>query len=168
MIAAHSPRALRQTWVRYRVFDSTKGPQVWEAIRLLVHLRKEDGTPTRPYHLVIAKSVLIRGQVKFFISNAPEGTSVEDLLFVAFARWRVERLFQESKGELGLDHFEARSYRAIQRHLILSALSHTFLMEHCERYRGEKPGVDGGPGAGRGQPAHPPVERREALLTPAG
>lgn len=166
MVLAHSPRVRCQTWVPYQVFESTKGPQVWEARRLLVHLKKPDGSPTRAYHLVIARSVLIKGEVKFFISNAPEGTPVEDLLFVVFSRWRVERLFQESKGELGLDHFEARKFKAVQRHLILSCLSHTFLMEHCERYRGEKTGVDGLPGPRRREPTRAPLERREALLTP--
>jgi SRSO17 transposase len=168
MVLAHSPLARKQTWVPYQVFESTKGPQVWEAIRLMVHLKKPDGAPTRPYHLVIAKSVLIKGEVKFFISNAPESTPVQDLLFVVFSRWRVERLFQESKGELGMDHFEARRFRAVQRHLILSCLSHAFLMEHCERYRGEKPGVDRLPGPRRREPAGAALERRETVLTPTG
>lgn len=166
MVLAHSPLALRQTWAPYRVLESTKGPQVWEAKRLMVHLKKEDGAPTRPYHLVIARSVLIKGEVKFFISNAPGATAVADLLFVAFSRWRVERLFQESKGELGLDHFEARKFRAVHRHLILSCLSHTFLMEHCERYRGEKAGAHRLPGPRRRQPAGAPLDRRAALLAP--
>jgi len=167
MVLAHSPRVRRETWVPYQVFESTKGPQVWEAIRLMVHLKKPDGAPTRPYHLVIARSVLIKGEVKFFISNAPERTPVEDLLFVAFSRWRVERLFQESKGELGLDHFEVRTFTAVQRHLILTCLSHTFLMEHCERYRGEKTGADRLPGPRRHEPPGAALERREALLATA-
>lgn len=168
MILAHSPRVREQEWVAYQVFESTKGPQVWEAKRLMVHLKKLDGSPTRPYHLVIARSVLIKGEIKFFVSNAPEGTPVEDLLFVAFSRWRVERLFAETKGELGLDHFEVRKFKAVQRHLILSCLSHTFLMEHCERYRGEKTGTHCLPGPHRREHVGAVVERREALLTQAG
>jgi len=48
-------------------------------------------------------------------------------LHVAFSRWHIERCFQDEKGLLGLDHFECRRYRAIQRHLIVTVISHLFL-----------------------------------------
>jgi SRSO17 transposase len=134
-LLAFSPKIRGLEWQKYIVNDSTTGPLVWEAIRIAVWLKDECGRPTRAHHLVIARSVLLKQEVKFFLSNAPQNTSVEDLLFVAFSRWRIERLFEDGKGELGMDHFEVRSYTAIQRHLIISCLSHAFLAERVECWR---------------------------------
>ena len=128
-ILTYSPVMRRQPWEQYRIKDGTKGPIVWEAKRILVWLRDADGLPTRAHHLVVARNVLDHDEIKYFISNAPEETSVEMLLLVAFSRWRVERMFQDSKGELGMDHFEVRRYISIKRHLIVSCVSHLFLAE---------------------------------------
>ncbi|MCH7595099.1 MAG: hypothetical protein IID35_00945, partial [Planctomycetes bacterium] len=67
------------------------------------------------------------GEIKYFVSNASATTSIERMLHVAFSRWHIERCFQDEKGLLGLDHFECRRYRAIQRHLIVTVISHLFL-----------------------------------------
>jgi len=48
---------------------------------------------------------------------------------LALSRWTIERIFEDAKDELGMDHFEVRRFRAIRRHLLPSCLSHTFLAE---------------------------------------
>ena len=55
------------------------------------------------------------------------------MLWVAFRRWPVERLFREAKNELGMDHYEVRGWRCVHRHLYVTALSHLF----CARVRQE-------------------------------
>ena len=50
---------------------------VWQAKRMMVYLADERGLPTRPYHLLVARNALDPEEVKYFISNAPEPTSVE-------------------------------------------------------------------------------------------
>jgi len=130
---------------------------VWQAKRLLVYLADEQGLPTRPYHLLVARNALDPEEVKYFISNAPEPTSVETLLRVAFTRWVIERAFEDSKTELGMDHFEVRKFVSIQRHLLLSCLSHVFLSEFCGKHRGEKPGPDRLPSPDRHGDAGAPV-----------
>ena len=142
-----SPRLRRVPWQRYHVKDTTKGPQVWEAKTLVVWLKDERGLPTAPHTLVVARNVL-SGEVKYFLSNVPDAPT-ETLLVVAFSRWRIERMFQDTKGELGMDHFEVRTWRSIQRHLVLSAVSHLFLAEFRQAHRGEKPGLDGLPSPNR-------------------
>lgn len=144
-VLAYSPRMRKIPWETYHVKDGTKGPLVWQAKRLLVYLSDEQGLPTRAYHLLVARNVLNPKEVKYFISNASESTSVQTLLRVAFTRWIIERAFEDSKTELGLDHFEVRKFGSIQRHLILSCLSHVFLSEFCWKRRGEKSGPDGLP-----------------------
>jgi SRSO17 transposase len=163
-VLAHSPKVRGLKWNKYVVNDSTTGPLVWEAIRIPVWLRDDRGLPTRPHHLVIARSMLVKAEIKFFLSNAPEAASVEDLLFVAFSRWRIERMFEDSKGELGMDHFEVRKHAAIQRHLIISCVSHAFLAEHVQRWRPKSPGLDREPGARRGEGTGAAVAEPAPLL----
>lgn len=145
-IARHSPLFRREGWQNYRVKDGTKGPMVWRAKRIPVWLADADGLPTAPHHLLVAVNPLHPEEVKYFISNAPEDTPIETLLLVAFSRWKIERMFEDGKTELGMDHFEVRKFRSIKRHLILSCVSYLFLAEFHRQRRGEKSGPDGGPG----------------------
>lgn len=167
-ILTYSPVMRREPWQRYRVKDGTKGPMVWEAKRILVWLQDEHGLPTRAHHLLIARNVLDHSEVKYFISNAPEETTVETLLLVAFSRWRIERMFEDSKGQLGMDHFEVRRYISIKRHLIISCVSHLFLAEFWLANRGEKSGAHRLPGSNRHRPARPDLAPQRSLYTSAG
>jgi SRSO17 transposase len=141
-VAAYSPLFRREDWHAYRVKDGTKGPMVWHVKRIKVYLEDEHGLPTAPHHLLVAINAQDPLEVKYFLSNAPPDTPIETLLLVAFSRWKIERLFEDGKSELGLDHFEVRKYLSIQRHLILSCVSYLFLAEFQQQHRGEKSGVD--------------------------
>lgn len=134
-------------WMRYRIKDGEKGPMVWEAKSIPIYPKNEDGLPQRTYRLVVARNVLAPDEVKYFVSNAPLETPLPTLLLVAFSRWRVERCFEDEKGELGLDHYEGRKYQGLKRHTILTAVSHLFLAKVHQELRGKKPGVDGVPSA---------------------
>lgn len=148
-VLKHSPLLRKVPWVKYRVKDGEKGPMVVEAKRIPFWIKDEQGLPSRPYSLLVVRPVLQPNEVKFFLSNAPESTPTEVLLRVAYSRWRIERLFEDTKTELGLDHFEVRKYISIQRHLILTCISHLFLAEFCLKHRGKKPGPDRLPSAHR-------------------
>ena len=141
-ILTWSPVLREVPWERYHVKDGTKGPMVWEAKCIPFWIKDEHGLPSRPHPLIITRNVLKPDEVKFFLSNAPESTPVEVLLLVAFSRWRIERLFEDSKTELGMDHFEVRKYPSIVRHLTLTCISHLFLAEFWLAHRGKKLGTD--------------------------
>jgi hypothetical protein len=120
---------------------------VWEVKHLRFYPVGADGLPGEPLHLVIARDALNHDETKFVVSNAPEATSVQVMLLVAFSRWRVERCFEDQKGEIGLDQHEGRRYLGLKRHLILSCVSYLFLSRVRQEFGGEKPGADGVPGA---------------------
>jgi SRSO17 transposase len=139
-------RAFRdQPWQRWRVKDGDKGPIIWEVKHVLFYPKDEDGMPGDPMHLMVARNVMDPEEVKFFVSNAPPETGVATLLMVGFSRWRVERCFEDQKGEIGLDHFEGRRYQGLKRHLILSMVSYLFLTRMRQELGGGKSGVDGVP-----------------------
>jgi SRSO17 transposase len=159
-ILKHSPALREIPWERYRVKDGEKGPMVWEAKRIPLWIKDENDLPSGPCHLVIARPVLQPDEVKFFLSNAPQSTALETLLLVAFSRWRIERMFEDSKTELGMDHFEVRKYLSVQRHLALTCVSHLFLAEFCLAHK-KNAGADDLPGAhGHALPGAHLVPRR--------
>ena len=147
------PTMRDQAWQRYRVKDGERGPMVWEIKHALIQPKDENGLPGKVHHWIVARNVLHPAETKHFVSNAPAKTPVDELLLVAFSRWRIERCFEDQKGELGLDHYEGRRYRGLKRHLILTAVSYLFLSRVHQELRGEKPGIDSLPvaqGDGRG------------------
>lgn len=137
------------SWQTYRIKDTQKGPEVWH-IRETRFYPNDGGLPGRECRLIIAVHAL-SGEVKYFLSDAGPEVALKTLLYVAFSRWHIERLFEDGKGEVGFDHFEVRSYKSLIRHLVLTNLSLYFLCEQTTRLRGEKSLVDTPPGEGSGR-----------------
>ena len=65
---------------------------------------------------------------KYFLSTLPDGTPLKELVRVAKLRWRIERDYQELKQELGLGHFEGRSWRGFHHHATLCIAAYAFLL----------------------------------------
>ncbi len=57
----------------------------------------------------------------------PTDTPTRDLVRLLKLRWRIERDYQELKGELGLDHFEGRTWLGFHHHVALCSAAHAFL-----------------------------------------
>lgn len=128
------------SWEAYHVKDTEKGPVVWEARAVRFRPHEDKGAGDEQW-LLVARNCLT-DEVKYFLSNAPPRTRRETMLRVAFTRWKVEHLFHEAKGEVGMKHFEVRNYKPVMRHLALSMVSLLFLCEEVKRLRGEKPVVE--------------------------
>jgi SRSO17 transposase len=129
-LARYAAPFVSQDWTRYRIKEGQKGPIVWEAKTAPLYLKTDAALPTEAHWLIVARNVLKADEIKYFVSNAPQDTPLEALLGVAFSRWQVERCFEDTKTELGLDHFEVRTYRALRRHLILTAISFLFVARY--------------------------------------
>ena len=135
-LATYSPAFRKQPWQRFRVKDGERGPVVWEVKTARFWRKDSEGMPSRPSLLIVARNVLAPHEVKYFVTNRvpdEDDVTLEWLLWVAFRRWSVERVFREEKNEIGMDHFEVRGWRCLHRHYSVSALSHLF----CARVRQE-------------------------------
>jgi SRSO17 transposase len=141
-VVRHASAFRGQAWQVLRLQRRTMEDQVWRAKAARVWLSSAAGWSAGTYWLIWA-SHDATGEEKFFLSNAPVQTPVETLVRVAFRRAAVEHTFRLCKSELGVTHFEGRSYGALMRHLSLCLVALTFVAEHTERLRGEKPGGDG-------------------------
>jgi SRSO17 transposase len=65
----------------------------------------------------------------YWLSNLPAGTTPAELARLARLRWTIELDYRQLKGELGLDHYEGRSYAGWHHHCALVTCAHAFLTE---------------------------------------
>ena len=95
-----------------------------------VRVRTADGPPQRirdkgQQHLPGDEAWLIgehrsSGEKKYYLANLPAATSLRTLAATIKARWICEQAHQQLKEELGLDHFEGRSWQGLHRHALMT------------------------------------------------
>ncbi len=129
-LAAYSPKFYGQKWKKFKVKDGEKGPVIWE-VKAVEFYRKHnrDGLPGRAHTLIVARNMLDKKQVKYFLSNMvidDKQITLQWLLWVAFSRWPIERCFEIGKRDIGMDHFEMRNWQGIHRHFYITQLTMLF------------------------------------------
>jgi len=77
--------------------------------------------------LLLRRSISDPSQVSGYIAFARAHTSLTELVRVAGMRWTVEQSFECAKAEVGLDHYEVRSWRGWYRHMSLAMWAQAFL-----------------------------------------
>jgi SRSO17 transposase len=102
-----------------------------------VRVRIADGRPQRikdkgQQHLPGKEAWLIgehrmSGEKKYYLANLPAGTDLRTLAATIKARWICEQAHQQLKEELGLDHFEGRSWHGLHRHALMTMIAYAFL-----------------------------------------
>ncbi len=79
------------------------------------------------------------GERKYYLSNLPADTSLKQLATAIKARWVCEQAHQQLKEELGLDHFEGRSWTGLHRHALMTMIAYAFLQSRrLVQAKGEK------------------------------
>jgi len=123
-------------WYRRKVSEGTKGPIEYEFTKRRVVLSR-GGLPGREVWLIIRRTLGDSPAYSYFVSNA--GLSVRLKLFVWLSgiRWAIEQCFEETKTELGMDHYEVRKYPGWVHHMMTCMLAHFFLW-HIKLRLGKK------------------------------
>lgn len=98
------------------------------------------------------------GEQKYYVSNLPANTSLKKLAATIKARWVCEQAHQQLKEELGLDHFEGRSWTGLHRHALMTMIAYAFLQSRRLKAAGRKKRIGGPPP----QPSMPAI--RQAIL----
>ena len=112
-------------WQTHKVTEGEKGPIVAAFARVRVYLSPERTAKSERW---LVRRNDADGQIKYALSNAPEDLEMREFVRVSRERWPIERCFQEDKSELGLDHYEHRSWTAWHRHMRLVFLAQLFLV----------------------------------------
>jgi SRSO17 transposase len=124
-LAAQAPP---QIWKRRSCGDGAKGERLYDWALATVHFEAEPGYQR---WLLVRRSLTsdAKGELElaYYLCHAPVGTSMEDLIAVAGARWAIEECFASAKNETGLDHYQVRRYDAWHRHITLAMLAHAYL-----------------------------------------
>jgi len=121
-------------WVKRSVAEGAKGSVIAEVKCLrCASCRKENRLfmPKAEIWIYIRKHE--DGKIKYFVSNLPSDTNMEELDKFATARWSIEQCFQECKSFLGMTHYETRSYQAWHRHMLLVMIVQLFvtILRNC-------------------------------------
>jgi SRSO17 transposase len=113
-----------------------------------VRVRTADGPPQRirdkgQQHLPGNEAWLIgehrmSGEKKYYLANLPAGTDLRTLAATIKARWICEQAHQQLKEELGLDHFEGRSWQGLHRHALMTMIAYAFLQHRRLTKAGRK------------------------------
>ena len=91
------------------------------------HAVRNDHQPPREEWLIVEWPERAEAPSDYSLSNLPEETSLERLARLARLRWTIELDYRQLKGELGLDHYEGRSYLGFHHHTALVTCAHAFL-----------------------------------------
>ena len=113
-------------WYRRKVSEGTKGPIEYEFSRRKVVISK-NGLPWKTVWLIMKRSVSDNPEYSFYISNAPRSTRLKTFVWLSGMRTPIEQCFEETKSELGMDHYEVRKYRGWNHHILTCMLVHFFL-----------------------------------------
>jgi len=133
-------RLPKTVWVRSTIKEGSKGPIVCDFA--FVRVREARGSLPGPrLWLIIRRNVAAPSEVKFYLSNAPEDIEVVRLVRMSGMRWPIELTFEESKGEVGMDQYEMRSWIGWHHHMTLVMLAHHFLVWVRVRWRDRAPAL---------------------------
>jgi SRSO17 transposase len=111
-------------WRRISAGKGSKGPRLYDWLRLALNPPLQEGLER---WLLVRRSIEDPDELTAYTVFSAEGTTLEELAKVAGMRWRVEIGFEEAKGEVGLSHYEVRSWVGWYRHITLALLAHAFL-----------------------------------------
>lgn len=134
--------------VRWRQGSSGQQRSVFGAVRVRTAHRHQLGrAPSVDQWLLYEWPVSEAEPTKYWLSTLPATTPLTKLVRLSKLRWRVERDYQEMKAELGLDHFEGRTWRGFHHHATLVAVAHAFLALRRALSPPERSTVDAAHGA---------------------
>ena len=181
VLSASAELVLRDT--SWRKVNWRRGTKGWLSARFAARrIRVADGPPQRirdggAQHMPGEEAWVVgeyraSGERKYYLSNLPADTSLKALAAAIKARWVCEQAHQQLKEELGLDHFEGRSWIGLHRHALMTMLALAFLQHRrlAEAARGKKVGrtaTTTQPARCAGSPRRPPAPRPSTAAMPA-
>ena len=114
-------------WRPYTIKEGSKGP-ITAAFALLRATRKRGRRPGHPVWLICRRGLEPGAEVTYDVSNAPATCPPTTLVRLSGLRWPVETALEEGKTELGMDHYETRTWRGWHHQMTLTFLAHHFLL----------------------------------------
>lgn len=129
-VVSYAASLAPQAWHAVTWREGTKGAMrsrfAWARVRA-AHRDESRSEPHPEEWLLIEWPQGAGAPTKYFLSSAPADIEIEELVGLVKLRWRIERDYQEMKDELGLDHYEGRSWTGFHHHTALCVAAYAFL-----------------------------------------
>jgi SRSO17 transposase len=125
-VAQVAATARPQDWVRLSAGEGAKGPRLYEWLRIPLLSWQMPGE-----RWLLLRRSLTDGELSYYVGYVPPGTDLATMVRVAGSRWTVEECFAAAKGEVGLDHYEVRSWQGWYRHMTLAMAALAYLAVLC-------------------------------------
>jgi SRSO17 transposase len=123
-IAAQLPS---RAWRRFTIKEGSKGP-IEAEFAFIRATSKRGHRPGDRVWVIFRRSTGPDPEVKVYLSNAPKNCAKTELVRMSGLRWPVETAIEEGKSELGMDHYETRTWKGWHHHMTLTFLAHHFLV----------------------------------------
>jgi SRSO17 transposase len=127
-------------WRKVRLGVGSKGPKVVRALEAWVQVKDEDGRAGGRERLLIIRTVDREPRCWYTLCHAPAAVPLASVVTVHSRRHGAEELFAAGKGEVGLGHYEVRSWVGWHHHMTLSLLALWFLQLERGRFGGKNTG----------------------------
>ena len=139
-----------EAWREITVAEGSQGPRSYQfsAQRVRSTSKRKPGE----IHWAVYRRNRDGSEPRYYLSNAPEDTSLETLAYVGGSRWRIETEFETEKSDVGLDEYETRTWAGWHHHVALCLLGGAFLLSLQQAWGGkdapdhETAGLPGGQG----------------------
>jgi SRSO17 transposase len=124
LVAALLPE---EAWVPLAAGEGSQGPRLYSWAWLEVDAEPGARGGWRSW-ILIRRSLSEPSKRAYYRVWGPPQTTLADLVRIAGQRWRIEAGLEEAKGEVGLDHYEVRTWTGWYRHITLALLAHAVLV----------------------------------------
>jgi SRSO17 transposase len=121
-------RSLRRKLRNVTWREGTKATLQSRFARVRVVVDRDDGLAREPEWLLIEWPKGEAAPTKFVLSTLPASISCKQMVRTVKSRWRIERSYEDLKGELGLDHYEGRSFVGWHHHVSVVLACYAFLV----------------------------------------
>ncbi len=116
-----------ESWVVLSAGEGSKGPRLYEWAWLQLP-DETDGPLERARFLLIRRSLADPAKRAYYRVAGPAQTTLPEVVGVAGSRWKIEEGYEQAKGEVGLDQYEVRTWRAWYRYMTLALLAYAALV----------------------------------------
>lgn len=116
-----------EAWTPLSAGEGSQGPRLYDWAWLEVDVEPEARQGQRSW-ILIRRSLSQPSERAYYRVWGPPETTLAELVQVAGRRWTIEAGLEEAKGEVGLDHYEVRTWRGWYRHITLALLAHALLV----------------------------------------
>jgi SRSO17 transposase len=126
----------RKAFRRVTWRDGTKGKMSSRFWMSRVKVEQDDGLSTaerEPVWMIVEWPEHEATPQKFVLTTLPRRMTKKQIVRIVMERWRTEQAYSELKGELGLDHFEGRSFPGWHHHVTVVLCCYAFVV--AERVR---------------------------------